>query len=93
MWKSLNPGEKVLQGDTIRYFPGSPLLTSSQDKIYDVIKTDLHYFEIVARVDKDGSDDQYRKVVKYMDVGYHISLEIWSGQLPYPSESVQPLYR
>jgi len=83
MWKSLNPGHKVLAGDIIRYRLGSALLTSSQDKIYDVVKTDLHYFEIAPRIDKESCDEPDRKILKYMDVGYHISLEIWSGNVPY----------
>jgi len=87
MWKPLNPGDKVLTGDTIRYRSGSPRLTSSQDKIYDVVKTDLHYFEMVVKADMHSSDEPDRKIVKYMDVGYHISLEIWSGNVPYLPEA------
>jgi hypothetical protein len=87
MWKSLNPGDKVLPGDTIRYRSGSPRLTSSQDKIYDVVKTDQHYFEIVVRADKEGGDEPERKILKYMDVGYHVSLEIWSGIAPFSPET------
>ena len=87
MWKSLNHGDKVLAGDTIRYRSGSALLTSSQDKIYDVVKTDMHYFEIVPKADKGSRDEPDRKIVKYMDVGYHISLEIWSGDVPYLPET------
>ena len=87
MWKSLNPGDKVLAEDTIRYRSGSPRLTSSEDKIYDVVKTDLHYFEMVVRADMQSSDEPDRKIVKYMDVGYHISLEIWSGIAPYLPEA------
>ena len=82
MWKSLKHGDKVFSGDTIRYRLGSTHPLSPQDKIFDVVKTDLHYFEIVARSDNENGDEQYRKIIKYMDVGYHISLEIWSGKLP-----------
>ena len=83
MWKSLNPGEKVHAGDTIRYRTSVTNLTSSLNKIFDVVKADLHYFEVEARADKVGSNEPDRKVVKYMDVGYHISLEIWSGKGPF----------
>jgi len=83
MWQSLNSGDKVLPGDTIRYRTGSPDLTSSRDKIYEVVKTDFHYFEIVTRQDNAGSNEPERKFIKYMDVGYHISLERWTGTLPY----------
>ena len=79
MWKSLHPGEKVHAGDTIRYRSGSPNLTSSFNKIYNVVKTDLHYFEIETRIDKRDTNEPDRKVIKYMDVGYHINLEVWSG--------------
>jgi len=99
MWKSLNPGDKVLTGDIIRYRSGSPRLTSSQDKVYEVGKTDLHYFEMIVRADMQSSDkpdrndepgrndEPDRKIVKYMDVGYHISLEIWPGEVPYSPEA------
>ena len=84
MWKSLNPGEKVQAGDTVRYRSSSLFLVSYFNKIFDVIKTDSHYFEIKIRADSpDGNGAPDRKVIKYMDVGYHISLEIWSGNTPF----------
>jgi hypothetical protein len=83
MWKSLNPGEKVHTGDTVRYRSGSLFLISYLNKIYDVVKTDSHYFEIKIRDDKANGDEPDRKVIKYMDVGHHISLEIWSGNTPF----------
>lgn len=86
MWKALNPGEKVLTGDTIRYRSRSSHLTASQDKIYEVVKTDLHYFEIAVRAENEAGGEPDRKIIKYMDVGYHISLEIWSGGAPASSE-------
>jgi hypothetical protein len=79
MWKTLKPGEKVLPGDTIRYRSDPRHLTSVQDRVYDVVKTDLHYFEIALRCDKECGNEPEREVVKYMDIGYHLSLEIWSG--------------
>jgi hypothetical protein len=83
MWKSLNPGEKVHAGDTVRYRSSSLFLMSYLNKIYDVVKADSHYFEIKIRDDKADSNEPDRKVIKYMDVGYHISLEIWSGNAPF----------
>ena len=80
MWKSLDPGEKVYAGNTIRYRSSLSFLKSSLNKIYDVVKTDLHYFEIEARADEADSNEPDRRVIKYMDVGYHINLEIWSGK-------------
>jgi hypothetical protein len=87
MWKSLHPGDKVLKGDTIRFRSSTLHLTPSPDKVYDVVKTDQHYFEIVVRADKEGSDEPERKIVKYMDVGYHIRLEVWSGDAPFSPET------
>jgi hypothetical protein len=77
MWKSLNPGDKVRTGDSIRYLSGSARLTPFQDMIFDVVKTDLHYFEVVVREAIKGSGEPERKFVKYTDIGYHIRLEIW----------------
>jgi len=83
MWKSLNSGEKAHAGDTIRYRSSSTYLRSSFNKIYNVVKTDHHYFEVEARVNEADNNELDRKVIKYMDVGYHISLEIWSGKEPF----------
>ena len=80
MWKSLNPGEKVQAGNTIRYRTSSSYLKYTLDKIYDVVKADQHYFEVEPRGNETDNNEQGRKVIKYMDVGYHISLEIWSGR-------------
>jgi len=57
MWKSLNPGEKVHAGDTIRYRSGSLFLMSYLNKIYDVVKTDSHYFEIKIRDEYADSNE------------------------------------
>jgi hypothetical protein len=80
MWKSLSPGDKVRTGDSIRYLSGAASLTPFQDMIFDVVKTDLHYFEIVVREAIKGSGEPERKIVKYTDIGYHISLEIWTDK-------------
>jgi hypothetical protein len=91
MWKSLLPGDRVLTGDVIRYQPGTPALISVRDCIYDVVKTEQHYFEVLPRSDEACSDDPVRKIIKHMDVGYHIYLEIWSGTLPLsPAEKKEP---
>jgi hypothetical protein len=83
MWKSINPGDKVLEGDTIRYRAGSAHPVSSMNMIFDVIKTEQHYFEVVARPGQHSHDEADRRIIKYMDVGYHIDLEIWSDKQPY----------
>lgn len=79
MWKTLNPGERVLTGDTIRYQPDLSRFTASPDLLYSVVKTDQHYFEVALRTGEDKVDKRDRKIIKYMDVGYYIKLEIWSG--------------
>jgi hypothetical protein len=78
MWKTLKAGDEVLPGDSIRIRLDPSHRTSVQDRVYDVVKTDMHYFEIVHRCDSECGNEPERKVVKYMDIGYHIRLEIWS---------------
>jgi hypothetical protein len=80
MWKTLNPGESVLTGDTIRYRLGLSRFTASADILYDVVKTDQHYFEVAVRNDEAGAGMTNRKIIKYTDIGYHIKLEIWSAK-------------
>jgi hypothetical protein len=76
MWKTILPGEKVTQGDSIRYQPSSSNL-SYRDKVYQVVKTEQHYFEIVIKPDnEDSGEDPDRKIIKYMDIGYHLGLEV-----------------
>ena len=82
MWKSLNPGDKVLIRDIIRYRPGTPKLISPQNKIYEVVKSEQHYFEIVPSADQAGEGEPARKIIRYIDVGYNLHLEIWSGVMP-----------
>ena len=77
MWKTLNPSEKVLPGDSIRYRSDPRHLASVKERVYDVVKADLHYFEIVLRYDEECGNEPEREIVKYMDIGYHIYLEIW----------------
>jgi hypothetical protein len=83
MWKTLNPGERVTTGDTIRYRLGASRFTASPDVLYVVVKTDQHYFEVAVRTDEGKVDKTDRKIIKYMDVGYHIKLEVWSGKSPF----------
>ena len=78
MWKAILPGETVAQGDTIRYQPSSSHL-SYKEKVYQVIKTEQHYFEIIVKPDHEDSDVYTgRNIVKYIDIGYHLGLEVWS---------------
>jgi hypothetical protein len=80
MWKTLNNGDRVIAGDSIRYRLGSSRFTGSPDVLYEVVKTDQHYFEVAARTDDGTLDKTDRKIIKYMDVGYHIKLEVWSDK-------------
>jgi len=50
MWKTINPGEKVSLGAIVRYQP-STYNSSYKEQIYQVVKTEQHYFEIIARPD------------------------------------------
>ncbi len=85
MWKLLDPGKTVQPGDIIRYRPGLPLPPALRDILYDVIKTDQHYFEVAVKADEKSADNRDLTIIKYMDVGYHIALEIWSGKDEGPS--------
>ena len=82
MWKTLLQGQKVATGDTIRYRPSSANL-SSKEIVYQVVKTELHYFEVVVKSDKENAEGHAdRKVIKYMDIGYHLGVEIWAEPTP-----------
>ena len=78
MWKTILPGENVAPGDSIRYQPSASNL-SYREQVYLVVKTDLHYFEIVVKSGKeDPNGHPDRKIIKYIDIGYHLGLEILS---------------
>jgi hypothetical protein len=82
MWKTIYHGEKVTLGDTIRYQPSSSNL-SYKLKIYKVIKTDQHYFEMIVNADKDEkAENLERRIIKYIDIGYHLGLEVWHEHPP-----------
>jgi hypothetical protein len=80
MWKLLDPGERVQPGDLVRYRPGLPHPAAFREMVFDVIKTDQHYFVVAVKADEESIDRRDRTIIKYMDVGYHIALEIWSGK-------------
>jgi len=78
MWKIIQPGEKVALGDIVRFLPS---INSSlyKEKVYQVFKTEQHYFEIVVKVENDNLiENPVRRIVRYMDIGYHIGMEIWT---------------
>jgi hypothetical protein len=77
MWKTVNPGDKIAIGDTVRYQPSDYHL-SYKEKIYQVVKTEQHYFEIIVKPDQQNiSDNSSRRIIKYIDIGYHMGVEVW----------------
>jgi len=79
MWKSILPGEKLTPGDTIRHRPSTSSF-SYRENIYEVVKAEVHYLEVVVKPGKDSTGEPpERKVIKYMDIGYHLALELWSA--------------
>ena len=78
MWKLMQPGEKVSLGDTVRF---QPSINSSlyKEKIYQVFKTEQHYFEIVVKLENENFIvNPVRRIVRYIDIGYHIGVELWT---------------
>ncbi|HXB45828.1 MAG TPA: hypothetical protein VNV85_17295 [Puia sp.] len=91
MWKSLNPGEIVLVGDTIRYKSETSDFTHSKDKIYNVVEADVHYFKIALDAGKETGETSDHRIIKYMDVGYHLGFEIWTEESHGISEDTDQL--
>jgi hypothetical protein len=79
MWKALNPGDSVSLGDLIRHI--TPMaITAFGEKAYEVVRTELHYFEIMMRSAKSEQETE-RKIIRYSDIGYHLGLEVWLDQI------------
>ncbi len=75
MWKSLNPGDSVSLGDIIRHI--SPhAISAFGERVYQVVKTEMHYFEIMMQPDRAEQEPE-RKIIRYFDIGYHLGLEVW----------------
>lgn len=83
MWKSLESGERVQMGDIVRYRPDMSHFAAFRDRVFAVIKIDQHYFEVAVKPVEGKTEERDRTIVKYMDVGYHIALEIWEGKGPF----------
>ena len=80
MWKSLNHGDKVSVGDTLRYRSNS-YSPPPEGETYLVVKIDQHYFEITKEGDdSEAPDPPRRKAVRYLDVGYNVLIERWCEQ-------------
>jgi hypothetical protein len=87
MWKVIQPGEKVSLGDTVRF---EPSINSSlyKEEIYQVFKTEQHYFEIVLKLENENFiENPVRRIVRYIDIGYHIGMEVWTESFPKLSHS------
>jgi hypothetical protein len=80
MWKQLDSGEIVQMGDIVRYRPGLPHPAALDKMVFDVIKADQHYFVVAMKDDVESGDNHARTIIKYIDVGYNINLEIWSAK-------------
>jgi len=77
MWKSLKPGDRVEPGDIIRH---TSALSKSAfgDQDYQVVKSELHYFEIAQKPEGHHDPQQpERKIIRYIDIGYHFLVEVW----------------
>jgi hypothetical protein len=74
MWKTLALGQSVDAGDQVRY---SDLTVPTPPALYQVVKTDTHYFEIELAKELAQNELQ-RKLVRYFDIGHTVALEIWS---------------
>ena len=82
MWKSLNPGENVSLGDVIRHITPHAI-SAFGERLYQVVRAELHYFEISPKKEYSESDDHpaERRIIKYTDIGYHLGVEIWLDQM------------
>jgi hypothetical protein len=83
MWKSLHPGDQVKTGDIIRHI-SSLSKSAFGEKSYEVVKTDLHYFEIAQKPEKISPQESERKIIKYIEIGYHFLVEIWLEEANFP---------
>lgn len=78
MWKTLNHGENVSVGDTLRYQSKSNSLLP-ESELYLVIKADQHYFEIIQKIaNENTTESPRRKAVRYLDIGYNVFVERWA---------------
>jgi hypothetical protein len=79
MWKSLKPGDRVTIGDTIRHMSSLSKSTFGE-RAYEVVKAELHYFEVMLKSGANGQETPERRIIKYIDIGYHFLVEVWLDQ-------------
>ena len=54
------------------------LIAHFTKKIYQVFKTEQHYFEIVVKLENENfMVNPVRRIVRYIDIGYNIGIEVW----------------
>ncbi|OQP57718.1 hypothetical protein A3860_08795 [Niastella vici] len=82
MWKIIQPGDKLALGDTVKLLPSSIYSSTKKEKLYQVVKTEQHYFEIMLKPDDgDTGENAQRRIIRYLDIGYHIAVEVWEETL------------
>jgi hypothetical protein len=77
MWKPLDSMQTVYPGDVIRYVNPPQ---SIKETLYQVVKADQHYFEVIPAVQSVSTRVLANKVVRYFDIGYYLRLEVWNEQ-------------
>jgi hypothetical protein len=76
MWQSLRPHQKLNAGDKIRYIGNNSVLV--KEKMFKVIKTEQHYFEIVPEaLDESKTTAFDTNIIRYFDLGNTIRFERW----------------
>jgi hypothetical protein len=83
MWKPLSAVDEVTPGDLVRYMHAELILQKvPEDSLYEVVKAERHYFEIIPKKENERllvSGSSERKIIKYIDLGYYVSLEVWKA--------------
>lgn len=81
MWKIIQTGDKVALGDTVKLLPSSTHHSTYKEKHYQVVKTEQHYFEIILKTENgDFGENPQRRIIRYIDIGYHIAVEVWEEE-------------
>lgn len=56
----------------------------AEDSLFEVVKAERHYFEIIPKAENErlmAGNQPERKIIKYIDLGYYVSLEIWKASI------------
>ena len=84
MWKPLSAVDEVNPGDLVRYMHAELILQRvPEDSLYEVVKAERHYFAIIPKTETErleaATESIGRKIIKYIDLGYYVSLEVWKA--------------